>query len=330
MARQRSIGPLDARARAALDQARQTIRGIAAAAPVVPAAWWPEVTIIVKTIERPACVAKCLVSIREFYPTLPVLVCDDGREPLFADGEEPAAGIRWLTLPYAAGHTLGAGRNHLLRHVTTPLFFLADDDHVFNRHTRLDVLHGVLRRHGLDIAGGSQERGDYSFAVFTERGEVVEKHFREYHEELEPGVVRCDHLSNTFLARTATVRAVGWEERVYAAEHTDFFLRATRAGLKTGFVGYVYVDHDRSTEEATGWAGRLLGRWLPHRDRMYAWLRGGGDQAGVDARALEEEFVLKKNGLKSLVEVKNRAWRAPLEARLGTPFYDQPPVEPSR
>jgi GT2 family glycosyltransferase len=324
-----SVSPLDARARAVLAAARARIRTLAPTPPAQAAAWWSDVTIIVKTFERPACIAQCLASIRRFYPTLPVLVCDDGREPLFADGFEPVEGVRWLTRPFSAGHTLGAGRNHLLRNVATPLFFLADDDHVFNPHTRLDVLHGVLHRHGLDIIGGSQERGDCSFATFKERDGFVEQHFHVYHEELEPGAVRCDRVANTFLARTARVRAVGWEERVHGAEHSDFFLRATRAGFRTGFVGYVYVDHDRSCEQATGWSGRLFGRWLPHRDRFYAWLRAGGDQAGADARQREQEFVLKKNGVRAIVHFSNQGRRAALEAKLGSPFYGRPPVPPS-
>lgn len=315
----------DGRRRAAAERARARILAIRADSAVRPAEWERDVTVIVKTFERPCCAAQCLESVRRHYPTLPVLVCDDSREPLFADGAEPVAGVVWRTLPFGAGHTLGAGRNFLVRQVTTPLFFLADDDHVFTRHTRLGVLHRVLHRHGLDIAAGLQGKGDYGLAIFEERGDTVYQKFHLYHEELEPGAVRCDRVPNTFLARAARVREVGWEERVHAAEHTDFFLRATRAGLRTGLVGYVYVDHDRSCEEPAGWLGNWFGRWLPHRDRYYAWLRGGGDQAGPGAREREEEFVLRKNGVKAIVHESNRGLRRSLEAKLGTPYYDRPP-----
>jgi GT2 family glycosyltransferase len=284
-----------------------------------------DVTVIVKTFERPACVAMCLASVRDFYPKVPILVCDDGREPLFANEEQPAPGIRWLTLPFEAGHTLGAGRNHLLRNLTTPFFFLADDDHAFTAHTRLDLLAGVLHRHSLDIVGGAQDRGDYGGAIFERKGDLVYQRFHEYHEELEAGVVRCDRISNTFLARTEAVRNIGWEERVHGSEHADFFLRASGAGLRIAQVGYVFVDHRRDCETPTGWMGRLFGRWLPHRDRAYAWLRRGKDQAGANWAEREQEFVHKKNRIRAIVDVQNRALRRELEARIGTPYYEQPP-----
>jgi GT2 family glycosyltransferase len=307
-----------------LEEARRVIRGLAGKSPRLDAGA-RDVTVIVKTFERPACVAMCLASVRAHYPTVPILVCDDGRETLFSDGEEPAPGVRWLTLPFEAGHTLGAGRNYLLRKVTTPFFFLADDDHAFTACTRLDLLAGVLLRHRLDIVGGAQDRGDYGGAIFERKGDLVYQRFHEFHEELEAGVVRCDRISNTFLARTEAVRAIGWEERVHGSEHADFFLRASGAGLRIAQVGYVYVDHRRDCETPTGWLGRWFGRWLAHRDQAYAWLRRGGDQAGPDWLEREREFVHKKNGIRAIVDVRNRGQRAPLEARIGTPYYDRPP-----
>ncbi len=283
-----------------------------------------DVTVLVKTFERPTCVANLLESVRAHYPELPVLVCDDSREPLFADGDEPVPGVRWLTLPFADGHTLGAGRNHLVDCATTGRIFLADDDHVFNRHTRLDLLSGVMDRHRLDLAGGAQDRGDYGGAVFEREGGTVYQRFHDYHELLEPGVVRCDRVSNTFLADTAAVRRIRWEPRVYAAEHADFFWRASEAGLRIAQVGYVYVDHRRDCEQPTGWWARWAGRWLPHRDRYYAWLRDGGSQC-ADSAELERQYVYEKNGIERIVDVRNRAKRAPLEALIGTPYYEQPP-----
>jgi hypothetical protein len=315
-----SVPPIDARTRAALAAARARIGALPSARAEGPE-WLREITVIVKAFERPQCVATLLESVRRFYPSLAVLVCDDGREPLYADGVEPAAGVRWFTLPFAAGHTLGAGRNHLLRQVATPLFFLADDDHVFTRHTRLDVLRAVLNRHALDLVGGSQEKGDLGAAIFEQRGDVVYQRFYEHRGVLEPGVVRCDRVSNTFLARTERVREIGWEERVYAAEHADFFLRATRAGLRIALVGYVHVDHDRTQETVRGWLGWLVGRWLPHRDRFYARLRRGGD--GVDAAELERKFVLEKNGVRKIVSVESGARRRALAREISEPFYAQ-------
>jgi hypothetical protein len=315
--------------RALLDAARRSIRAIASVAPADAPAFISEITVVVKTFERPACVAQCVVSIRRFYPGIAVIVCDDGRETLFGNDEEPIPGVRWITVPFESGHTIGGGRNVLLRAVTTPFFFLADDDHVFTPGTRLDVFYGVMRRHRLDIAGGAQGKGDCTIAVFEERGDVVLQRFHVYHQELEPGVVLCDRIANSFLGRTARVNSVGWEDRIYGGEHSEFFLRTSRQGFRTAFVGYVYVDHDRSRETATGILGRILGPLLPHRDRVYAWLTRGGDQPGEDAKALARRFVLEKNGIRALTHIPNRHLGRRLRKQLAEPFFDKPPVDPS-
>lgn len=283
------------------------------------------VTIIVKTFERPRCIANFLDSVRRYYADIPILVCEDSREPLFDDGTEPSAGIHWHTLPFSDGHTLGAGRNHLLKLVLTPRFFLADDDHEFTPHTRLDAMARIMDRHDLDILGGAQDRGDYGGAVFERKGDVVYQRFHEHHGLLEAGVVSCDRVSNTFLAKTSAVAEIGWEVNVYGGEHAEFFWRANAAGLRIAQVGYVYVNHRRDLEEATGFWGHLLGWLRGHRDLHYYRLRQGEDQE-VSRAERQKRHVLAKNGICRFVDVRNRRQRVLLEKLIGTPFYDSPPT----
>ena len=270
--------------------------------------WATDVTFIVSTFERPACLYNLLASIRQYYPTVPIFVCETSREPLFADGQTLSQNITWFTLPYEQGHTLGASRNHLVQQVRSPYFFLCDDDHVLNNNTDLGRMYQFLERHQYDIVGGCQGKDDYGTAIFEQVDDIVYQHFYRHHGLIEPGVVRCDRVSNTFLARTEAVQEVLWEDRVYGAEHAEFFLRATRQNLKIAQMSHTYVDHRRDCETATGLFGRLLGWLLPHRDRIYHHLRGGGDNLfDENAKTLEAKYCWEKNGIRKIISIPNRA-----------------------
>ncbi|MEW5917940.1 MAG: glycosyltransferase family 2 protein [Gemmatimonadota bacterium] len=284
-----------------------------------PSGWAREVTIVATTFMRPRCVLQLLTSIRRFYPAVPVLVCDASPEPLFANGTVTPPNVTWLTPPPEAGHTVGAARNLLIQHVRTKYFFLADDDHVFNPHTDLQAMYGILERHGYDLVGGCQGRDDYGTATFEQLGDVVYQHFYRHRGLIEPGVVRCDRVSNTYLARTEAVRQVLWEPRVYANEHAEFFLRATRHGLKIAQMAGVYVDHRRDCERAAGLLGRLFGRFLPHRDRAYHRLMVKANLLGLRSKAardLEKRYCFEKNGIRRIESVVRAAEKTALKRLL--------------
>jgi hypothetical protein len=272
--------------------------------------WSRNFTFIATVFERPLCIVQLLESIRAYYPTVPILICDMSREPLFNNQQEIHPGITWLTLPFENGHTVGLGRNHLLEHVNTPMFFLCDDDHVINRNTDIKPMHDFLQYSQYDIIGGCQGKDDYGTAVFESDNDVVIQHFYRYHTELEKGIVSCDRISNTFLARTDAVRKIGWEERVFANEHAEFFLRASRETLKIAQMADTYVDHKRNCEKATGVLGKILRKFLPHRDREYHSLMVDADNAlgrrSEKARRLEEKYCFEKNGIRTIKSISRR------------------------
>jgi len=92
-----------------------------------------DVTIAVKTFQRPEALLRLLESIRRFYPAVAVHVVDDSERAL-----EPVPDVitRYWHLPF---NSLGvsAGRNFSLRHVETEYVLVCDDDMVFGRRTDL-------------------------------------------------------------------------------------------------------------------------------------------------------------------------------------------------
>jgi glycosyltransferase involved in cell wall biosynthesis len=269
--------------------------------------WTKDVTIIIKTFERPCCITRLLKSIRRYYPTIQVLVCDDSRETLFNNQESPQANITWLTLPFENGHSIGAGRNHLLDHVHTKYTFLCDDDSVFNEHTCLEKLHRFLEQSNYDFIAGAAGKDKANISVFEQQGSVVYQRFGRHKGVIGPGIVRCDRVDNVWLAKTDAVNKVRWESRTVANEHNDFFLRASRQDLKIAQMANVYVGHNRDCEVATG-IGKLLWWILPHRDREYHNFTVVSNNflgvRGNYARKLEQEYIFKKNGIDKMVNVK--------------------------
>lgn len=306
-------------------EARAVIEGLPAVVSADPDPWVAQTTAIIKTFERPYFVARLIASIREFYPQLPILVCDDSRLPLYEDAAEPSPGVRWLTLSADAGHTLGAGRNYLLDRAQTPYVFLCDDDHEFVAQTRLQAMWHFLEDSGFDIVGGAQGEDDYGTAVFERRGNRMLQLFHAHHGLVAPLVVACDRVSNTFLGRTEPLRQVRWEEHVYAHEHADFFIRTKEAGLRVAQMGRTWVAHDRGGEVARSWTDRLFGWLLDHRDAHYRIQRLGG-KPGESERAarrrahdLYQRYVLDRHGVSEIRDDYSRSRRQALEQLIGRP-----------
>lgn len=269
--------------------------------------WGKDVTIVIKTFERPCCIVRLLKSIRRYYPTVQILVCDDSRTPLFKDNESPQPNITWFTLPFEAGHSIGAGRNHLIDRVRTKYTFLCDDDSVFNEHTRLEKLHEFLESSNYDFIAGAAGKDKANISVFEQVGAVVYQRFGRHKGLICPGVVRCDRVDNVWLAKTEVVQKVRWESRTVANEHNDFFLRASRQDFKIAQMAKVHVGHDRNCEVATG-IGKFLWWILPHRDREYHnFTVASNNFLGIRsdrAKALERKYIFEKNGVDNIINIK--------------------------
>src|SRR4029079_12963075 len=117
-------------------------------------------------------------------------------------------GILWLQPPRHLGHSAAASRNFLSQRVETPLLFLCDDDQYFTPQTDLERMHSFLERSAFDLVAGGQGRHGYGAATFTQRGSVLHQRFSRHHGSVAAGVVACDRVENTFLARTDALRAV--------------------------------------------------------------------------------------------------------------------------
>ncbi|MCI0394037.1 MAG: glycosyltransferase [Chloroflexi bacterium] len=217
-----------------------------------------DLTAVVKTFERPRILQRLLVSIRQLYPQLRVIVVDDSQQPL------PQEGVETIILPFNSG--LSAGRRAGLEQVTTPYVLFLDDDFIFYRHTNLEAALDVMKRQPkIDIMGGDViylpffNRVDYSKAALFPTAATP---------TLPPGtringLPAYDKVANFFIGRAERVRLVNWDPALKRLEHADFFTRA-RGVLTTVFnqrlkclhaqtpfdQGYMQHRHDKLMELA--------------------------------------------------------------------------------
>jgi GT2 family glycosyltransferase len=253
------------------------------------------VTVIMKTFQRPHTAARAVDHLRRHYPEIRLLVGDDSREALAF--QHPQAEV--VRLPFDTG--VSQGRNALLERVETEFFLLMDDDHWFSRNTRLGLMLSILERERFDILAGlvyfrrdterlfpKRRLNDFFLNLRLENGTLE---LRAEHHQKTRAWRTCDMVENFFVARTARVRELGgWDPRLKIAEHSEFFIRAKKLGLKVGYTPLASVDHVHIHRE--------------RRSQNYAPFRGY-------RQAEFRRIWIEKHGIRRFVE------------RDGTPFTAQ-------
>jgi len=204
-----------------------------------------QLTLAVKTFERPKSLQRLLKSIRHFYPNLPVVVADDSRRA------RPIEGVNYLRLPHDVG--LSAGRNALVESTETPYFLLLEDDFEFTEETKLEMLLSGAEEHGFDITAGdcvSHRRRGLRLHKWNEQI-CAKMHFQGDHLRLERSHHRkvgdfylCDMVTNFFVAKTDTVRRVGgWDPILKIQEHEEFFVRLKKNQVSIAYCPQVLINH---------------------------------------------------------------------------------------
>jgi GT2 family glycosyltransferase len=271
-----------------------------------------DVSILIKTLERPQQLINQLYSIRKYGFKGPVIIADDSRLPykerilkLF-----PTLNITYLELPYDTG--TAEGRNKMLEVTSTPYFILCDDDFIFEPRTRIPVMRNLLMEYDLDLLGGvfrqynlKSRKDRLKFMIsnwcFKLNWLIPATNIFEYHAsfDLEGEVCRmkkvpyqdpvtlCDMTHNFFIAKTEKVKSFGgWNPILKGGEHQNFFIRAKLNGLKIGTTRICGVVHDR---------------WSP-APPIFKELRDRG--AAYQKLALEEFGITRMENFKEVMKEK--------------------------
>jgi len=208
-----------------------------------------ELTVVVKTFQRPESLLRLVSSIRRYYPDVAVHVVDDSEQPL----EPVPAGItRYSHEPF---NSLGvsAGRNLGLRSVETEHVLFCDDDMVFERRTDLAKMLRTVVSTRFDVVS--------CMWLDHEPWRSVRRGFRRYEGTLDvegrtlvhrlgatrgtiDGLPIFDIVHQFFVAPVARLGPDPWNPRLkVAGEHVDFFLGLRERGLLSTRLPDVVVHH---------------------------------------------------------------------------------------
>ncbi|XP_041656405.1 beta-1,4 N-acetylgalactosaminyltransferase 1a [Cheilinus undulatus] len=204
------------------------------------------VTIATKTFLRYDKLKDLIDSIRQFYPTVTIVIADDNENP------QPVTGphIEHYIMPFGKGWF--AGRNLAISQVTTKYVLWADDDFIFTANTKLERMVDILEKTTLDMVGGAVREVTGYTATYRhtitideggEEGDCL--HIRNgYHHVIEgfPNCVVADAVINFFMGRTDKIKQVGFDPRLARRGHLEFFIDAL-GFLHIGSCSDIIVNH---------------------------------------------------------------------------------------
>jgi len=198
-----------------------------------------DITLFIKTFDRPECVDKLINSIRKNYPEVPIMVANDGKLSIPSYDEN----VSVFRLPFDTG--LSYGRNYMVDKCKTKYYVLLDDDFVFNEDTDLGIFYDLIKSTDYDIIGGMVNEATGPLSYFGNFDEY-ESYLEQVPVKLkENGITRCELILNFFIADVKATKQVKWDNELKLAEHTDFFRRAALNNIKVGVTQAVSIFHDR-------------------------------------------------------------------------------------
>jgi glycosyltransferase involved in cell wall biosynthesis len=196
-----------------------------------------EVSVLVKTFQRPDALRRLVASIRRFYPAIEILVVDDSERPL---DPLPEGVSRYWHLPF---DSLGvsAGRNFGLRQVETDYVLVCDDDMVFGRKTDLARMLRTVQTTRFDLVScmwmdhepwRGIRRGYRRYEGTLDVADGVLVHRLGATRGTVDGLPVFDIVHQFFVAAAEMLGRDPWDERMkVAGEHVDFFLSLKGRGV---------------------------------------------------------------------------------------------------
>ena len=187
------------------------------------------VTFMFKSFERQKQAKALYKSIGKYYPGVRIVIADDSSKPLELEGEN----LQIIQMPFNSG--LSRGLNLALAEVKTPFLMRMDDDELLTRRSDIaGELRFLLANTGIDIVGipcldaykpRSLKKSIQPYYQFTMREAPLPLKV-PLGTVIDANHVVLGKVPNILLARTESIRKVGWDDNIRMIDHHDFFFRA--------------------------------------------------------------------------------------------------------
>jgi hypothetical protein len=263
--------------------------------------------VAITAFQRPLALARLHASVRERWPSVPVLIADNGNR--YAEINDPLT--TYDRLEFDCG--LSAARNHLIdRFLAGGREFMAlfEEDVVCSEKTDLAACLDVLG-HDPEIGWvGMPLRDPHTGLYWQHAGDmrgfreqlVIEEASRPWLRTQAGTPYRlCDLTLNVGVGRREFFTDHRWREELKLAEHWDFFDLVRRAGKwKVAFVPVAEADHDRQIERE--------GEYKKARNRAVDW-QADADRAGGYVGRRVDEALHRQRPRPSMPEGPSEAGR---------------------
>lgn len=175
------------------------------------------VTFIFKSFNRQRQAKRLYSNIKEYYPNADVIVADDSENPLNFPGV--------INLPFNSG--LSRGLQAALAEVKTPYVVRLDDDMLLTPKTNVHEELRFLKEHPevdlVAVMADYRRPNEYAHNFESIR---MDKMLLVPAGTIIDGRKVVYKAPNCFLARTASLKKVGYDENIHVIDHHDFFVRA--------------------------------------------------------------------------------------------------------
>ena len=239
------------------------------------------VTFMFKSFERQKQARALYRSIRKYYPGVRVVVADDSSKPLVLDDNNCTI----IQMPFNSG--LSKGLNQALAEVKTPFLMRMDDDELLTRRSNIArELRFLLSYPEVDLVGIPCIEALKFRSLRTYMQSYIRTPMKEAPLPLKvPHGTRIDDnhivlgkLPNRFLARTESIRKVGWDDNIRMIDHHDFFFRA--AGVLVSVIStdsIVFHNHNFFSPKYNRYRNDWKGDAMYIRRTRYGFRSGGAN-----------------------------------------------------
>ena len=207
-------------------------------------------TLLIKTIWRPEKCLRLLESARAEYPSMPIVVVDDG-PPHMALSSEDVARLHVTYRRFRLDVGIGTCYNTAIREmITTPYVIICDDDNVFHE-TDLSLFLPYLDDGTFDVLGGAVMRkfrgrlqkyvGTFEINNHHDGREIIMR-MLNINGLKEP--IHAHYVMNFFAATLEAMTRCPYDENLKVCRHEDWFLMAYKLALKVGYHPGPVIIHD--------------------------------------------------------------------------------------
>ena len=177
------------------------------------------VTVCIKSFNRQRKAKRLYRSIRKYYPNIHILIADDSETPLKIPGAEI------IYLPFNSG--LPKGMIATLDRVETPYHIRLDDDMLFVPQTHFPKLLRFLQEHDeVDMAAVTCQKPCKKSAEGYLRINMGKPMKIPVGTRIGENCIVSAKVPNCFIARTESIREVGYDPNIRLMDHQEFFFRA--------------------------------------------------------------------------------------------------------